>query len=105
VARKRILIVEDEAITAFQLREQLDRLGYHVSASAATGEEALRLAEELNPDLVLMDVKLAGLMDGIEASQRIQEKRPVPVVYLTAYSNVFLGAPARMQNPGICISF
>ena len=78
MARKRILIVEDETITALHLRQDLHRLGYQVSGSATSGEEAVLMAEQLNPDLVLMDVKLAGNMDGVEASQRIQEKRSVP---------------------------
>jgi CheY-like chemotaxis protein len=104
VARKKILIVEDETITALHLRQHLSRLGYQVSAAATSGEEAVLLAEQLNPDLVLMDVKLAGKMDGVEASQRIQEKRSVPVIYLTSYPNVFLSGFGRMQEPGICLS-
>jgi CheY-like chemotaxis protein len=99
-----ILVVEDEAITALHLRQELTHLGYQVTAAAASGEEAVRLAEDLSPNLVLMDVKLAGPMDGIEASRQIQEKSGVPVIYLTAYPEVFMGAPARMQQPGICIS-
>lgn len=104
MAGKRILIVEDETITALHLRQDLHRLGYQVSGSATSGEEAVRMAEQLNPDLVLMDVKLAGNMDGVEASRRIQEKRSVPVVYLTSYPQVFLQGPGRMQQPGICLS-
>ena len=104
VARKRILIVEDETITALHLCKDLDRLGYQVSGSATSGEEAVLLAEQLNPDLVIMDVKLAGKMDGVEASQRIQEKRAVPVVYLTSYPDVFLPGVNRMQQPGLCLS-
>ncbi len=104
MARERILIVEDEAITALHLGQQLSHLGYQISASVTSGEEAVRLAQELSPNLVVMDVKLAGRMDGVEASRRIQEKIDVPVIYLTAYPDVFLQAPSRMQQPGICIS-
>jgi hypothetical protein len=104
VARKKILIVEDETITVLHLRQHLSRLGYHVSGSASSGEEAVLMAEQLDPDLVLMDVKLAGKMDGVEASQRIQEKRPVPVVYLTCYPDVFLPGSGQMQQPGLCLS-
>jgi CheY-like chemotaxis protein len=104
VARKKILIVEDETITALHLRQQLNHLGYQVSGSASSGEEAVLMAEQLNPDLVLMDVKLAGKMDGVEASERIQEKRAVPVVYLTSYPEVFLQGFGRMQQPGLCLS-
>lgn len=104
MAREKILIVEDEAITAMHLGEQLSRLGYEVSASASSGEEAVRLAEKLNPNLVVMDVRLDGFMDGVEASRQIHERVGAPVVYLTAYPDVFLRAPARMQKPGICIA-
>lgn len=101
---RKILIVEDEMITAFDLGNQLRRLGYRVSALAKSGEEAVRLAAELDPDLVIMDVNLAGAMNGIEASRRIQETRRIPVIYLTAYPNVFIRTPAQMQQPYLCVS-
>jgi CheY-like chemotaxis protein len=103
VACEKILIVEDEAITASDLEWHLGRLGYQISAVAASGDDAVRMAEETSPDLVLMDVRLAGTMDGLEASRRIQEKRPVPIVYLTAYPDIFLKSPAEMGQPNICI--
>ena len=90
-------------ITALDLRNQLRRLGYRVSALAVSGEEAVRLSEELNPDLILMDVNLTGAMNGVEASRRIQGIRPIPVVYLTAYSNPFVRALAQIQ-PQLCVS-
>jgi CheY-like chemotaxis protein len=101
---QKILIVEDEMISALDLQNQLHRLGYEVSGLAKSGEEAVRLAKELHPDLVLMDVNLSGPMDGIEASERIQELKPIPVVYLTAYPNIFVRNPNRMQQPYMCIS-
>jgi CheY-like chemotaxis protein len=75
-----------------------------VSALARSGEEAIKLTKKLDPDLVLMDVNLAGSMNGIEASQQIQELKPIPVVYLTAYPNVFVQNPNRMAEPGMCLS-
>jgi CheY-like chemotaxis protein len=104
MADVKILVVEDETITALHVQQQLNRLGYHVSASVTSGEEAVRLAEDLNPNLVLMDVKLGGEMDGVEASRQIQEKIGVPVIYLTAYSSTFVQSPSAMQHPGICLS-
>ena len=101
---RKILIVEDEMITALDLRHQLHRLGYQVSAVAKSGEEAVRLSEELHPDLVLMDVNLEGAMDGIEASRRIQATARIPVVYLTAYPNLFVRTPSQMQQPYLCLS-
>jgi CheY-like chemotaxis protein len=84
-AAARILVVEDEAIIAFCLQETLTRLGYDVVGVIAFGEEALQKVSETPPDLVLMDVQLAGDMDGIEAAAEIQAQFDVPVVYLTGY--------------------
>jgi signal transduction histidine kinase/AmiR/NasT family two-component response regulator len=85
--RARILVVEDEQIVSLDLVGRLDRLGYEVVATAATGPAAIARAEEHRPDLVLMDVKLAGPMDGIAAAARIQETMDAPVVYLTAFGD------------------
>ncbi len=91
-------------IAALDLRNQLRRLGYQVSGLAISGEEALRLARDSKPDLVLMDISLKGSMSGLEASRRISEASQVPIIYITAYPSVFLDAPAQMQQPGLCIS-
>ncbi len=104
VDNRKILIVEDEMITALDLQHQLRRLGYQVSACAQSGEEAVGLVQELHPDLVLMDVNLAGAINGIEASRRIRESQRIPIVYLTAHPKVFLQTPAPMQEPGLCIT-
>ena len=82
-----ILIVEDEAIVAADLFGQLDRLGYQISGQTPRGEEAVVLARDLSPDLVLMDVRLAGPMDGVEAAQIIRRECDIPVIYLTAHSD------------------
>lgn len=100
---RRILIVEDELITAIDLENRLQRLGYEVSAVAKSGEEAVKLAQDLTPDLVLMDVYLGGDLDGFEASRRINAHKSVPVVYLTAYPSALLKAPTGLQQPGLCI--
>jgi CheY-like chemotaxis protein len=99
-----ILIVEDETITALDLRNQLRQLGYGMTALAKSGEDAVRMSEEFNPDLILMDVKLAGAMNGIEASQRIRKTRTIPVIYVTAHADLFVKAPNQMQPPYLCIS-
>lgn len=83
----RILVVEDESIVAKDIRSSLQSLGYLVAGMASTGEEALAQAAALRPDLVLMDIKLKGEMDGIEAAHRLRSAGPVPVVYLTAYTD------------------
>ena len=81
-----ILVVEDENIVALEIKSRLEGLGYVVLAIASSGEEAIQKAEETNPDLVLMDIKLKGDMDGIEAAGKIQTRFNLPVVYLTAYA-------------------
>jgi len=83
----RVLIVEDEAIVSMDLRYKLERLGYSVTAEISSGEAAVEAASQLHPDVVLMDIRLSGEMDGIDAAARIRDQFAVPVVYLTAYAD------------------
>jgi signal transduction histidine kinase len=83
----RILIVEDESVVALDLKLQLSDLGYQVCGTATHGTQAVALASQHAPDLVLMDVRLLGAMDGIEAAQKIQQDGPVPVIFLTSHSD------------------
>ncbi len=99
MAEARILVVEDEAIIAEYISSSLVSLGYEVCAVVATGEEAVRLAEELLPDLVVMDVVLQGEIDGISAANLIQERQRIPVVFLTAYSDEEMLDRARVAAP------
>src|SRR5215212_3964855 len=99
MASARILIVEDEAIIAMGLRIALRSFGYEVAAQTSSGEEAVMLAEETRPDLVLMDVTLRGGMDGIEAAGRIREQLDVPVIYLTALVDEDTMRRANATNP------
>jgi two-component system, response regulator PdtaR len=80
----RILIAEDETIIRLDLRELLEREGFEVCAEARDGVEAVELAQEHEPDLAILDVKMPRL-DGIDAARRILAERPIPVVMLTAY--------------------
>ncbi len=84
--KPRILIVEDEAIIARDIQLQLEELGYVAVGHCVRGEQAIALAEELSPDLVLMDIQLAGDMDGITAAQVIRDRFLLPIVFLTAFS-------------------
>ncbi len=79
----KIFVVDDDNMVALSIKFSLHVLGYGVSGSASTGTEAIRLAGETEPDLVLMDIELAGDMDGITAASEIQRRFDVPVVYLT----------------------
>ncbi|MFW5799380.1 MAG: HD-GYP domain-containing protein [Spirochaetota bacterium] len=87
MAKDKILIVEDESIVGKDIKNTLEILGYEVSGIISTGEDAIEKAEEINPDLILMDIMLKGDIDGIEATKQITEKHNIPVIYLTAYSD------------------
>ncbi len=84
-----ILVVEDERITAEDIKSGLEGSGYHVVDLVSSGKEAIDKAGKLRPDLVLMDIKLKGKMDGIEAAGQIKLKYDIPVIYLTAYSDEY----------------
>uniref|UniRef100_I2Q1P1 Putative domain HDIG-containing protein n=1 Tax=Desulfovibrio sp. U5L TaxID=596152 RepID=I2Q1P1_9BACT len=85
--KPRVLVVEDEAVVAMDVRHRLGRLGYDVCGLADTGEQAVDLVGQLAPDLVLMDIMLAGDMDGVDAAARIRDGFGAPVVFLTAHSD------------------
>jgi CheY-like chemotaxis protein len=99
----RVLIVEDEQIIAADLRNKLVRMGHEIVGMAITGTEAISLAEQFRPDLVLMDVQLEGSMTGTEAARTIQERTGAQIIFITAFPGVFLRDPAQMTEPGICL--
>jgi PAS domain S-box-containing protein len=86
-AKAQIMVVEDEAIVALDIRTCLLSLGYAVPAVAASGEEAIQKATDTRPDLVLMDIKLKGEMDGVAAAHHLRDRFNLPVVYLTAHAD------------------
>jgi signal transduction histidine kinase len=94
-----ILIVENEAVVAVDLAHKLRRLGYGITGTVWRGEDAVALARELRPDLVLMDIRLAGRMDGIEAAEQIRAECGLPVIYLTAYSDRATLQRAKVTEP------
>lgn len=87
MATWRIMVVEDEAVVAMEIEKRLTDLGYGIAGTFARGEQALEKVGELNPDLILMDIKLSGTMDGIQTATRIRMQHDIPVVYLTAHSD------------------
>jgi signal transduction histidine kinase len=97
--KKQILIVEDERIVAEDIKMSLKRLGYSVPGTATSGEEAVKKAEAIQPDLVLMDIVLEGEMDGIEAASAISSRFDIPVVYLTAYADKKMLERAKVTEP------
>ena len=94
-----ILIVEDEGIIAADLAACLEDLGYRVTGEAASGEDALCQATAHRPDLVLMDIQLAGEMDGITAAARLREEQDIPVIFLTSHADDATLQRARESQP------
>jgi PAS domain S-box-containing protein len=95
----RILIVEDERITAEDLRDILTDLGYTVTASVSSGAEAIARAEETTPDLALMDIRIKGQMDGTETARILRERFNIPVIYLTAHADTATVSRAKEAQP------
>jgi len=87
MAKARILIVEDDAIVATDIRNRVGMLGFEVCKMVSSGCDAVTQAGEKRPDLILMDIKLRGEMDGIEAAEEIRTRFNIPIVYLTAYAD------------------
>jgi two-component system, response regulator PdtaR len=99
MVKSRILVVEDEAIVAMGIKQKVEDLGHEVVDIAYTGEDAVAIALETEPDLILMDIVLKGNMDGIEAATKIRNQLDIPVIYLTAYSDEEVLERARMTEP------
>jgi len=83
----KIMVVDDEAVIAMQLKERLTSMGYEVVGSAFSGEEAVEMAGGLKPDIILMDIVMEGKLDGIDASEIIKKELGIPVIFLTAYAD------------------
>lgn len=96
---KNILVVEDERVVARDLQRNLADLGYSVPATAATAEQALHLASENHPDLVLMDIRIKGSRDGIETASLLKKLYDVPIVYITAYADPSTIMRAKHTEP------
>ena len=94
-----ILVVEDESIVALDIKNHLRRFGYGVQGPAASAASALAIIEESRPDLILMDIKIQGDIDGLEASRIIREKYSLPVILLTAYADEQTLNRAKMSGP------
>lgn len=95
----KILIVEDEAIIAMDILNILKKLGFLESEVVTSGEESIRKAADMRPDLVLMDIKLKGKLDGIQAARQIINQFSIPVVYLTAFGDEVTIKKAEDTNP------
>ncbi len=99
VRKPKVLVVEDELVVARDIEQQLTELGYHPVGCIDRGEQAVDLVAMLRPDLVLMDIQLAGNMDGITAAQLIRTQFALPVVFLTAFTADDVLARAKLTEP------
>lgn len=94
----RIMLVEDENIIAMDIQQRLEILGYQVVAHVTSGEDAICTAAETKPDLILMDIKIHGPMDGIDAAAKIRVTQDIPVIYLTAFADESTLKRARLTE-------
>lgn len=99
MSKARILLVEDEAITALCVRDDLHQLGYELVATVTRGSDAIRSAAELCPDLILMDITLAGDMTGIEAAEEIRQAQQIPIIFLSASTDSTTLDRAKKAEP------
>lgn len=99
MTKARLVVVEDEVIIARDIQQTLIRLGYEVLALSMTGEDALKKVTETHPDVVLMDIRLSGAMDGVAAAEIIRTRDKLPVVYLTAHSDEATLRRAQITEP------
>jgi DNA-binding LytR/AlgR family response regulator len=99
MSKTNVLVVEDESIVSKDIQHSLKKLGYNVVGAASTGEKAVELALETNPDIVLMDIMLKGEMNGIQAADEIRSKINIPVIYLTAYADEGTLSRAKVTEP------
>jgi CheY-like chemotaxis protein len=95
----KLLIADDEAMLVWFMEASFRKLGYEVCKSVATGQDAIRTAIAEKPDVVLMDIRLVGEMDGIAAAKRILEMRPIPIIFMTGYSDKATEMRARALAP------
>lgn len=94
-----ILVVENETVVALNIQNRLEEIGYGVPEIVSSGEQAIEIAESTQPDLVLMDIRLTGKVDGIQAAEEIRTKLKIPIVYMTAYSDRETLERAKLTEP------
>ena len=99
MAKAKVMIAEDEIITAADLRNELQNLGYSICSFATSGEKAIQTAEQEKPDVVLMDIRLKGELNGVEAANEIRSRFGVPIIYMTGYSLEMFKDKAGVVEP------
>ncbi|MCK5148470.1 response regulator [bacterium] len=99
MSQVRILLVEDESIICEDIKKSIDIIGHEVAGVVHSGEEALVFVERKPPELILMDIVLAGRLNGIETAKMIKDRYRLPVVFLTSYSDKITMERARDAYP------
>lgn len=97
--KTKILIVEDEVIAAITTQKILEKWGYEVCGSVISGEDAVKSVKEEDPDIVLMDIRLVGPIDGIEATRQIRVFSQTRIIFMTGYSDKEIRASAEALDP------
>ena len=97
--KARILVVEDQQIIALEIKDRLQQMGHEVIAMAKSGDKAIALAKEFLPDLILMDIKIEGDIDGIETAEEIKNIMECPIIFLTAYADDKTINRAKLTEP------
>jgi CheY-like chemotaxis protein len=97
--KAKILIVEDEQVTAMDIADILGNIGHEITDTVSTGEQAIKSVRKNRPDIVLMDINLKGKMDGIETAEHIRSQYRIPVIYLTAYYDEQTVERAKKTEP------
>ena len=97
--KNKVLIVEDEGILSLDLANSLESLGYEVIDAVATGEEAVQLVDLKQPDLILMDIQLAGKLDGIQAAEKINSRYNIPIIYISGHTDELTLSRAKITGP------
>ncbi len=99
----KVLVAEDEGLLSLVLCNHLKRVGFQVCTPAATGARAVEIAAQEKPDVIVMDIRLAGRQNGLEAIQKIREFLPAPVVFITGYSDETLRDQALQYQPALVL--
>jgi len=98
-AKMKVMVVEDDAIIGMDIEHRVRRLGYEVTGVADNAEEAIELAADTKPDIALMDIRLRGDIDGIDTARMLKERFALPVIFITAYSDLKMRSRALDLNP------
>lgn len=96
---KKIVVVEDELIVGMMIKLKLEKMGYSVAGFASKGKDAISMVSAIHPDLILMDIRLKGGIDGIETAMRIRDSYNIPIVFITADSSKATRERANLAGP------